>query len=242
MSCILMYMISYIIYLSLLVQVSQSLCFCLSFSLNSGLWGNWQHPVEFWTRLHAEEFRPHPDHHHRDERRGSPAGRRVRGAVLLRMRSHYKQEPLRSGELQLWAGGRSQAKERKTQCTEILLRGMRNDGRTQETYAGQCWRNVLRTLLQRFSRSRLSVILRTCRKRNWPLEGDVYRLYSQTMIVYCLFVRLYICCWWWDQDKTMYPLTQLDIFFNKPLFQSCTQLGFQCYCARLCLEMCLFSW
>ncbi len=28
------------------------------FSLNSGLWGNWQHPVEFWTRLHAEEFDP----------------------------------------------------------------------------------------------------------------------------------------------------------------------------------------
>lgn len=70
---------------------------------------------------------------------------------------------------------------------------MRNAGRTQETFAGQCWRNVFRTLLQRFSRLRLSVILRTCRKRNWPLEGAVYRLYSQTMIVYCLFVRLYIC-------------------------------------------------
>uniref|UniRef100_A0A671L955 Neuropilin n=1 Tax=Sinocyclocheilus anshuiensis TaxID=1608454 RepID=A0A671L955_9TELE len=47
------------------------------------------------------EFRPHPDHHHCDECRGSPAGCRVWGAVLLRMCSHYKQEPLRSGELQL---------------------------------------------------------------------------------------------------------------------------------------------
>lgn len=46
-----------------------------------------------------------------------------------------------------------------------------------------------RTLLRRFSRSRLSVILRTCRTRDWPLEGALYRLYSQTMIVY-LFVHL----------------------------------------------------
>ncbi len=68
---------------------------------------------------------------------------------------------------------------------------------------------------QRFSRTRLSVILRTCRKRNWPLECAVYRLYSQTMIVYCLFVCLYISCWWWDQDKSIYPLTQLDIFFRQ---------------------------
>lgn len=164
------------------MQVSQSLCVCLSFSLNSELWGDWQHPVEFWTRLHAEEFGPHPDHHHSDECCGSPAGCRVRRAVLLRVRSHYKQEPLRSGELQLWAGGWSQTKKRKTQCTEILLRGMRNVGWTKETFAGQCWRNVLRTLL-----SRLSVILRMCRKRNWPLEGAVYRLYSQMMIVYCFF-------------------------------------------------------
>lgn len=227
--------------MQVLLGLSQSLCFCLSpsFFLYSELWGIWQHPVEFWTRLHAEEFRPHLDHHHRDERRGSPAGRRVRGAVLLRLRSHYKQEPLRSGELQLWAGGWSQTKERKTQCTEILLRGMRNAGRTQETFAGQCWRNVFRTLLRRFSRSRLSVILRTCRKRDWPLEGALYRLYSQTMIVY-LFVHLLLVMR--PRQNYVSSHTVGYFFLQTPFFRAVYNWVFSVYCARLCLEMCLFSW
>lgn len=47
-----------------------------------------------------------------------------------------------------------------------------------------------------------------------------------------------------DETKTklFILLHSWIFFFDKPLFQSCTQLGFQCYCARLCLEMCLFSW
>lgn len=112
-------------------------------------------------------------------------------------------------------------------------------GRTQETFAGRCWRNVFRTLLRRFSRSRLSVILRTCRTRDWPLEGALYRLYSQTMIVY-LFVHFVAG----NETKTKLCILSHSwiSFSTNPFFRAVHTTGFfSVYCARLCLEMCLFS-
>lgn len=103
---------------------------------------------------------------------------------------------------------------------------MRNVGRTQETFAGQCWRNFFKTSLRRFSRSRLSVILRTCRTRDWPLEGALYRLYSQTMIVY-LFVHLLLVMR--PRQNYVSSLTQLDIFFYKPLFLELYTTGFSVF-------------
>lgn len=87
--------------------------------------------------------------------------------------------------------------------------------------------DVGETFLERccdvFSRSRLSVILRTCRTRDWPLEGALYRLYSQTMIVY-LFVHLLLVMR--PRQNYVSSHTVGYLFLQTRFSELYTQLGF----------------